>query len=176
MASRGLAARVMVSPPGVCCVWPSPGLRPTGSLARALGRYTRCGTHGRAPNGASRAATVSMRDGGRATAVGKSLARSPGALGAPSESGVCSARAATRRRRGVLKRKREARLRAGDEKSGGICANTQRAKTASSAAVAAASAADVHAVSSSGTDLSHAKAISPINGQDQPQLYHPRVI
>ena len=39
------------------------------------------------------------------------------------------------------------------------------AKTASSAAVAAASAAYVHAVSSSGIDLSNAKAISPINGQ-----------
>ena len=125
----------------------------------SLRRYTRCGTHGRAPSGASRAATVGMRDGGRAKSVGKGLAHSPGALGAPSERGLCSGRAATRWRRGGLKRKREARLRAGDENRGGvnICANTQRAKTASSAAVAAASAAGVHAVSSSGIDLSNAK-------------------
>ena len=102
-----------------------------------------------------------MRDGGRAESVGKGLAHSPGALGAPSERGVCSGRAATRRRRGGLKRRREARLRAGDENRGGggvnICANTQRAKTASDAAVAAASAAGAPAVSVAGIGLSNAK-------------------
>ena len=125
--NRGLAVRVIVYPPGVCCAKPVAGPPSNGVAGVSLRRYTRCGTHGRAPSGASRAATVDMRDGGRAKSVGKGLARSPGALGAPSERGLCSGRAATRRRRGGLKRRREARLRAGDENRGGggehLCVN-----------------------------------------------------